>query len=389
MSSIMITKREAEVYEELRKAMNLALYPAPRSPSVTKLLKFYFPTMEDAEIGKYLECAWTGGKAKTAKEISEESGKNLEEVKKILDRLVKRGVIELERVGEPGVIEYSHIGSLGMSDWLGEVGKDDSIDPAGTTYREVVNQYYDEGYLMEWGWSKYPFFRTVIVDRPIDTEAKVLPYELASGLIKGNEKIAIGYCNCRIRERKCNHRIDCCILLGVSADIVVRMSKNIPGARPVKYASEEEALKVLYECFEEGLVASTMNNANPEQCGVICMCCTCCCHVLGGYAKNLTGWGNPYVTMKSNFAPRVDEAKCNKCGRCIDLCPVNARWRHWPHKPDLSDDFIFFEEDRCLGCGICALNCPKEALTMIRVRDFTPEPDMACQFQRMNKERRH
>jgi Pyruvate/2-oxoacid:ferredoxin oxidoreductase delta subunit len=148
-------------------------------------------------------------------------------------------------------------------------------------------------------------------------------------------------------------------------------------------------LKVLYDCFEEGLVASTFNNSHVVESGFICMCCACCCHILGGYARNVTGWGNPYQTMKSNFLPRVDEAKWSKCGHCIALCPVNARWRHWPHKPDLTDDFIFLEEERCIGCRVCAFNCPKEALTMVKVRDFIPEPDLATQLRRVQREARH
>jgi len=389
MASRRMTKEE-QAYEELRKAINQAPLRAPRSPSVMRLLKFFFPTVEAAEIGAYVECPWVGGRPKTAAEIAEESGKDVEKVKEILDQLFARGsILRIGRPSEPGVVLYFHVGTWGMSDLLGTVGKDDTTDPAGITYREVVNQYYDEGYLMEWGPSKYPAFRTLLVDRPIDVEAKVLPYELASGVIKANQTVAIGYCNCRVRHRRCSHKIDCCFLFGLFADMCVQLSREVPGARPVNYVSQEEALKVLEECFKEGLVASTMNNAAPTQAFFICMCCPCCCHILGGYARNITGWGNPYQTMKSNLQPGRDEAKCRKCNRCVRLCPVKAQWHHWPHQPDLSDDFIFLDRERCIGCGICAFNCPNDALTMVKVRDLTPEPDMVSQFQRLHRESRH
>ena len=48
---------EERVYEELRQAYGRPRTPlaAPKSPSAMKLFKFFFPTVEDAEIGKCLE----------------------------------------------------------------------------------------------------------------------------------------------------------------------------------------------------------------------------------------------------------------------------------------------------------------------------------------------
>jgi ferredoxin len=93
--------------------------------------------------------------------------------------------------------------------------------------------------------------------------------------------------------------------------------------------------------------------------------------------------------MRTNFEPKTDREKCNLCEICVKKCPVRARWHHWPHKPDLSDNFIFLEEERCLGCGVCAHLCPREAITMVRVRDYVPEPDLASMWQRMEREARH
>lgn len=382
---------EGQFYEELRKAFSLGLFPAPKSPSLMKLLKFYFPKIEDAEVARFLESSGTGGRPKTAAEIASECGQDVKKVESILDGLSGRGgVRKSESMGEPGVIVYSLSGTVGMSDGLGTLGKDDALDPAGITYRDVVNRFYEDGYLQEWGASKYPVFRTLVVDQPIEAESKILPYELASGVIKAHQSIAIAYCNCRVRYRKCDHTINNCFILGAGADRVVKRSREIPGARPVNYASQEEALKVLEESFKEGLVASTVNHTDIENVGWICMCCPCCCHILGGYAINITGWGNPYNTMKSNFQPKVDQAKCRSgCKICVELCPVKARWRHWPHKADLSDDFIFLEEERCIGCGVCAVNCPFDALTMVKVMELTPEPDGISMRNRVNRETRH
>lgn len=381
--------REEQVYEELRKAMDGVAFRAPRTPSLMKMLRFFFPTFEDADIARCLGSA--PGQLKTAAEVAGESGYDIEKVKKVLERLsVRLGVGKRERPGEPGVMEYALTGTWTMIDVMGTLGKDDSVDPPGITYKEVMNRYWDEGYSMEWGPSEYPAFRTLVVDKPIDAEAKVLPYEIACEIIKANKSIAIGWCACRVRNRRCNHRIDCCFLFGFNADHIVQLSKEIPGARSINYVSQEEALQILDEGFKEGLVASTMNNTDPAQAIFLCMCCSCCCNILNGYTRNITGWGNPYQTMKSNFQPRVDDTKCRSgCKICVELCPVKARWRHWPHKPDLSDDFIFLEGERCIGCGICAYNCPNDALSMVRVSNVVPEPDLISQWSRVDREARH
>ncbi|NVM55419.1 MAG: 4Fe-4S binding protein [Candidatus Helarchaeota archaeon] len=31
--------------------------------------------------------------------------------------------------------------------------------------------------------------------------------------------------------------------------------------------------------------------------------------------------------------------------------------------------FFFIRNEICLGCGVCASNCPKEAISLVKVRD--------------------
>jgi hypothetical protein len=52
-----VMTEEERVYEELRQAFSRPRTPlaAPRSPEAMKLFKFFFPTIEEAEIGKHLE----------------------------------------------------------------------------------------------------------------------------------------------------------------------------------------------------------------------------------------------------------------------------------------------------------------------------------------------
>ena len=56
--------------------------------------------------------------------------------------------------------------------------------------------------------------------------------------------------------------------------------------------------------------------------------------------------------------PLRDKEKCNKCLLCFIFCPDSAiTWN-----PTTKD--IEFNYDFCKGCGICAKECPKEAVEM-------------------------
>jgi MinD superfamily P-loop ATPase len=52
--------------------------------------------------------------------------------------------------------------------------------------------------------------------------------------------------------------------------------------------------------------------------------------------------------------PEIDDAACDHCGRCVDLCRVSAL-------ADLGTSILLFPE-QCTGCGVCADHCPRGAI---------------------------
>ncbi len=55
------------------------------------------------------------------------------------------------------------------------------------------------------------------------------------------------------------------------------------------------------------------------------------------------------------MAVKVDTKKCNGCGACKDICPVNAI-KIEDKKAVISDD--------CVECGACVDQCPNEAISI-------------------------
>jgi len=61
--------------------------------------------------------------------------------------------------------------------------------------------------------------------------------------------------------------------------------------------------------------------------------------------------------VSRNHRPVMDGGKCIKCSSCWIYCPEGCISR---------GDSFTINYDYCRGCGICATECPKEAIVMIR-----------------------
>jgi MinD superfamily P-loop ATPase len=66
----------------------------------------------------------------------------------------------------------------------------------------------------------------------------------------------------------------------------------------------------------------------------------------------------PSIIKKEEFLglkiPKIDENKCIKCKKCVELCNFDA----------INDD-INLVKDKCEGCGLCAYICPADAIELI------------------------
>jgi pyruvate ferredoxin oxidoreductase delta subunit len=62
--------------------------------------------------------------------------------------------------------------------------------------------------------------------------------------------------------------------------------------------------------------------------------------------------------------PVLDHSKCSKCLVCWVLCPEGVI--------DKSKGNLEIDMNYCKGCGLCAHECPKEAIQMVREGEDEP-----------------
>jgi ferredoxin len=152
--------------------------------------------------------------------------------------------------------------------------------------------------------------------------------------------------------RVCDAPMDICMTFNSTADSLIRHGI----AREVDVA---EGLDILDQAYDENLVQFGENVR--EGVNFICNCCGCCCEAM--LAAKRFGLLHPVHT--TNYLPVINGTECNGCGKCVNVCPVEAMGlvsASDPHKPKKKKARI--SEELCLGCGVCVRNCPEDALKL-------------------------
>lgn len=188
---------------------------------------------------------------------------------------------------------------------------------------------------------------------------EVLDYEKATSIIESSEKFSVGICSCRhekshIGEKTCDVRLEKCSSFNQGADYLIR--HNL-----AKEVSKSEMLENLAESIEMKLVLCADNIKRNVT--FLCHCCKDCCNTLAGISK----FGYPNTVVTSSFIAKNDPGTCVGCGKCAEVCPIDAIKMipiDQPQTKKKKDAII--DTSICLGCGVCALSCNKGAVTLVK-----------------------
>jgi H+/Na+-translocating ferredoxin:NAD+ oxidoreductase subunit B len=178
----------------------------------------------------------------------------------------------------------------------------------------------------------------------------ILPYDDVRTIIEATGSIVLNDCVCRLERDKVG--APCRFPRHVCLDLAAGPRPDDPGL-----ISKEEALAVIDEAEERGLVHTVSNVAGGWD--WICNCCSCCCEFL----RALTEWQVDTAVVR-NYRAVVDDDACTGCGICEERCQVKAI--------AVADDLAAVDHDHCLGCGLCVTTCRERAVRLERL----PDPDV-------------
>lgn len=326
-----VYKRLAEKLDQIPNG-----FPATESGVELRLLQRIF-SPQDAALALQLEHA-----PETVDVVARRLGKSIAETRGILDEMVEKGQIgSVKRSGEQIYMLYPFI--IGLYEFR--------VNRLDREFVELFDEYIPHAGVSV-GAFKPALQRVVPVNQQIKGEEQVHRYEDLRRRIEEARSFQVMECICRqhqaIKGNPCKHSYETC--LGFS-DEEGAYDMHTHG----RVITREEALKIMEEAAEEGLVHCTYN----VESGIgthVCNCCSCCCASLNG--RKLFGGNAPGIIAVSNYYASIAEDECSSCGECEDRCPMDAIVEE--------DDAYHVIRAKCLGCGVCTTGCPTEAVTLIR-----------------------
>ncbi|MBU2489146.1 MAG: 4Fe-4S binding protein [Proteobacteria bacterium] len=196
-----------------------------------------------------------------------------------------------------------------------------------------------------------PMTRIIPVEKSLSPRAQILAYENVRELIDKSDPIAVTKCTCRLIAHKCDGPVEVCLQVGKAAAYNLERGTG-------RQVSREEAMEIIRESEEAGLMHVTMNRS--EDMHFICNCCGCCCIAMPVMIQHGTKMCDP-----SRYTAKVDPEVCEACGLCEERCWFSAL------TVDQEKGYCLVDVEKCMGCGVCQVTCPTGALTLEATRDET------------------
>ncbi|MDR3764531.1 MAG: 4Fe-4S dicluster domain-containing protein [Acidobacteriota bacterium] len=340
-----------ESYRKLSERLNRFPQGAPPTEMLFRILEVLF-TAEEAELVSLLPIKPFNLKAAAHVWKKPES-----EARSILDRLASRGMmLDTEIDGEQAyVLPPPMAGFFEFS--LMRIGNQYDQKLLSELFYQYLNVEEDFVKALFAG-GETQLGRVFVNEQalPPENSLEVLDHERASEIMRTASHIGVGTCYCRHKmqhlDRACAAPMDICMTFGTTARSLIKHGI----ARQVDAA---EGAALLDQAIENNLVQFGENVR--REVSFICNCCGCCCEAM--LAAKRFAMLNPVAT--TNYLPHIAADTCNGCGKCAEVCPVEAMGMvsaSDPLKPKRKKARI--DEDLCLGCGVCVRQCRTASLTL-------------------------
>ena len=347
-----------DVYERLAAFLDGLPSGFPRTESGVeiRILKRLF-TQEEAALASHLSM-WS----EPVETIAQRVNKPVHELADILYQMSRKGlIIRSDRSEGPmymaaqyviGIWEY-HVNSLDV-----DLIKD---------MNEYIPFLFDAMNRI-----KTQQLRTIPILASLESQGAVMPYEDARKLLERQRKILLAPCICR-REHAmigegCGKLLEACLVFSSAAFLY---EKNGLG----RFISKDEALDVLHQAEEQGLV---LQPSNAQRIMNICLCCGDCCQVL----KAIKRHPRPAEFVHTNYYAHIRADDCTACEICLERCQMDAI--------QMKDNVAVIDPDRCIGCGLCITTCCSQAIDLVRKNEkdcYVPPADMVETYTLIAQER--
>ena len=299
-----------------------------------RILEWIF-TPEEAELATKLRLM-----GETVEELAVRLERSAEELELLLETMVHKGQI------------------MGLNTSTGRrfalmpfaVGiYEEQLDRMDAEFAQLLEDYFRKAEGIA-GFSTEPaIFQVVPVNRAVSTELEIHTYQNAEEMIENSKSWGVRECICKKQKgllgNECEYPSTVCIILSP------RKEHAFDDSDLTKPISKDEAMQILRNAEESGLVHCSMNIQEGHH--YICNCCTCCCAVLRG----LTQLDQPHAFVKSDYVLEVDTDLCVACEACVERCQFDAL--------SVPEDVCVVDLNRCVGCGVCTIVCPEGALSLI------------------------
>ncbi|MFX1393508.1 MAG: 4Fe-4S binding protein [Promethearchaeota archaeon] len=334
-----MTENKSDVYRELQEHLDTFAvgFPATKSGVELRVLKHLF-TPEEAFIATFLNFSFED--VETIYERIKNTGISLDELKKFLETMAKKGCIHFKIDGEKRIYANAVL-VIGMYEY--------QVKNLSKEFIKDFFKYSVEAFGRELFKSRITHLRTIPVEESITYDLDVATYENIREIIKNFEgPIAVVNCICREAKEilggsctQTNLR-ETCFPFGWHAQFFIENGWG----RPI---SKEEALEIFKKAEEDALIIQASNTISPY---VICCCCNCCC----GSISTLKNLPEPASYFASNFHAYIDPELCIGCGVCAERCKMTAI--------ALVNEKSQINLKRCIGCGNCVVICKKKAINL-------------------------